>query len=316
MVTSLKRNTYRFVSDTLDPSSAMRAPEGPDHKSKGNALVVQSIAYPKYMIAGDAPLPAPPPGTPRLCHEKWLEFHCEFCETCRPCAPAGHGSCYGPRLALMLRNGFALPWRRGPPDRNVALQNYAPYNKFAGAANAEFAKMLEGRALEPISAAQVRVISPLLAVVKPADEADAAKNYDIRKLDCDKALSEYNAARSAKGLLAVTPRIVVDNTKSGVNAALSHISFSLCSLSDLLTLVRPGYMITVYYFKRAYWAIPVATKDRSYLGIRMQSKRHLALSSAPFGLSASPFWRSGSPSSRRSSSASPARSSASLSSYT
>lgn len=185
---------------------------------------------------------------PRLPVSRWRAEHRRRCNLCTQ----GHG-CQFVRLARALKYGWVIPVAYMPAKHRQ--KNYNSAIESAPAVDSFISGLVDRGAMYSVGESERALIeSPLGVVFRVTDTA------------------------------RIKPRVTLDASISGVNAAQPPWLFSYAGADDLTSAVQSGWWMAKLDLKGYYNQLPVHPVSQQLLGIRWRGQSYI-YSSVPFGVS-------------------------------
>ena len=190
---------------------------------------------------------------PRYDTRRWLAVHQERCLACADRYHPQHGACQFDSLRRALDCGWYIPLAYPVP--RFSQDNYPSAYAAPEAVDAFISKLLSASAMHELlpHEPEPRVYSPLSCVYKPED------------------------------IDQVKPRVALDASISGVNAAQPPWRFSYAGVEDLTSAVRCGWFMGKLDLKGYYNQLPVHPASQTLGGIKWRKKKYVYTSVA-FGV--------------------------------
>ena len=264
--------------------------------TKPSALNVSELVDKDFFRAGDEPLPA---DELVLKPDVLAQYHLLHCTDCRSAGRILEG-CYGSTLLACATNGFnpvLLPDSDGNPmplySGSGADGNHASADRYPEFVQGQIAAMLERGAIEEcFDSSMISSFNPLGVAMSHSSLVQAEILTGITIVD-ELSLKSAKEIAVARGLsLRAKPRLVVDQTGSGVNGMLVKKSFAYVSPQDVTDIVTRGCYFASCDGSKYYYHFMTAESFRRLTGFTYQG-RYFRYTSLPFGTSPAPLLVSG-----------------------
>ena len=187
---------------------------------------------------------------------KWRAAHLERCAMCRT-APRT-SQCYFRALARALSHGWRIPLNYRPPSTAVDNYKTALDNR---SAVSKFLRWLVDRGRMRRVDWRPHIVSPMGVVFRTADT------------------------------LRLKPRVVTDNTRAGLNAAVSKWGFRYDSVALALERFAPGAWLAKVDLAKYYTQLPILLDHQSLFGVEWEGV-YYEYTSPPFGFALAPAFAS------------------------
>ena len=232
--------------------------EGPDihpsHSSPGSRKPLASDAEGLWETLQHVLPTLPASGAPEVeiaIHvPAYVHYHKRVCARCKQWrGNALDESCHAEYIRRGLLYGFKFPWRDGDTPPRHIMKDYPTRTRADAKVLAkDFDDLIARGITEPVSAEQVKVVSPRFTVYR--HEAPS------------------NATAAEKELFVKTAgRAVLDASKSGVNAHLDSVAYAYTNLDRLVRLAHAGDCGFKIDLSKYYHQLPNWPGDRKYCGI-------------------------------------------------